>query len=74
MIDSFPENLQGGKRMINEDEAVNMLTNFRRSACKTCLLKHCNEACKLLEAVDVGIEAIRYKQAVYNLGKARTKT
>lgn len=59
--------------MTNEDEAISILTNYRKSACRTCLLKRCNETCKLLEAVDIGIEAIRYKQAVYNLGKARTK-
>lgn len=62
--------------MLSEEEAIKMLTNYTKSACQTCRIGKyidCLEKCKLLQAVEVGIEAIKYKQAVYNLGKAVTK-
>ena len=59
--------------MLSDEEAIKMLSNYKKTACQTCRVGDCWEKCKLLQAVEVGIEAIKYKQAVYNLGKAVTK-
>lgn len=58
---------------MSDEEAIKMLSNYKKTACQTCRVGDCRENCKLLQAVEVGIEAIKYKQAVYNLGKAETK-
>lgn len=62
--------------MLSDEEAIKVLSNYSETACQTCRIRDygdCWEKCKLLQAVEVGIEAIKYKQAVYNLGKAATK-
>ena len=43
---------------MTKKEAIQLLTNYERTACKTCTLHQCPTRCKLLEAVQLAIRAL----------------